>query len=419
MGVSRDILLAGLRQLTAKYKGKGADAITVQMVSGVPAYIMHGKTPKPPDGLPGSITVPDSFGHPVAVSVLWSMAQVGIPLVKPSVNPVPPDRGQGLPGSPDRPVTRHPKPDEKDLDAFMWGGASKIDRRDVAVVYKPSMGDPVITQQEIPTAEVTEIQISVDTTGTWGWWTKPFDVQGCLCCTFYGTPVQVVQYTVPQDYMLTLDGWSFFVYGNYFIGETFNVRFSRDGDTLLEYDEVIVDPANPDAAKKCLFSGSVKQVMNEYLRIDRNQVLTITITPKGLFPFNKGPLDPFCGTICCLLHGHMTALLDNRDGAPRPKDVGRLRDDVTGLQCLDEVTEADVHQMLDWLDGATADASEPVAKSADVEHALPTPSSTADVGETVQKPTKTGNAILTGSVLAAIVAASTLSGQEGGGTPLE
>jgi hypothetical protein len=92
------------------------------------------------------------------------------------------------------------------------------------------------------------------------------------------------------------------------------------------------------------------------MRIDRNQTLTVTITPKGLFPFINDPLDPFCGTIAILLHGHSTALLDNRDGSPRPKDVGGMRDDLVGdatNEALNTITAEDVSSLTSMMDAAT------------------------------------------------------------------
>jgi hypothetical protein len=404
MAVNRDVLRAGLCQLTAKYVGRGVSSITMQMVAGVPAYIMRGPTKAPPQGLPGSITVPDVSGKATAVRILWSPASgQGIDILSPG------------PGT----ITPMPKPNETDLDTLLWRGFTPIERRDVVREFTASPVPQVPTVGAIPAGEGRELQLSLDTTGAWGWWTKPFDAQSCLCCTFYATPVQLFRYVVPQDLALVIDGWSFFVYGNFFVGETFNVRFLRDGETILSYDEVIVDPTNPDPAKKCLFSGSVDQTAHGYLRIDRNQTLTVVATPKGLFPFNNGPADPFCGSICCLLHGHIEALRDNRDGAPRPKDVGRMRDDVNGDGLLNEVTEADVRQLLDWLDDASANAAQPTPEAprdvADpVNTGAPEGSSKSPVDV---ESTSKGNTIVGGSVLIAAAIAATLGGQDG--TPLE
>lgn len=404
MPVSKQVLITALGQLNRKYRGKGGVLdVTVQMMSGSPAFIMHGASPKPPDGLPGRMTVPDEQGRAIALPVLWNQRK-DVPLAVPALRPVAPDaEGASLPMSPDRPVTAKPHSDDIDVDLSMWRGFTPIDRRDVVTEYKPG-SETIATQMKIPGAVVEELRVSVDTTGTWGWWTKSFDVQGCLCCTFYSTPVAVLSFTEQQDWQLTIDGWSFFVYGNFFVGDTFNVRFVRDGDTILEYDEVIVDPTNPDPAKRCLFSGSTDQPMHNYLLIDRNQTLVVYVTVKGLFPFGKGPLDPFCGTICCLLHGHRTALLDNRDGAPRPKDVGALRDNISCTGLLEQVTEGDVHQLLNWMDKATADAAKPDAPIRDIDPSAPVEVSVTDTGKTA------GDRIIEGSVAAAILVAASLSG---------
>lgn len=344
MDVSQKVVLAGLRQLSQKYKGKGVEAVTVQKVNGNIVYLMRGPTKAPPPGLPGRITLPDVRGKQVIIPILWAPTPTGV--------------GADWMYSPDGPVKPAQKPDEEDVDISMWRGFTPIDRRDVATQYFPGPVEKEVTAGPIPETQTQELRISVDTTGEWGWWTKPFDTQACLCCTLYSLPTLIFTYVVPQDYCLFIDAWAFTVDSGLPVGETFNVRFVRDGETLLEYNEVIVDPLNPDPSKRCLFSGSSEQVQHSYLRIDRNQTLNIIITPLGLAPFLKGPNDTYCATICILLHGHLEALLDNRDGAPRPKDVGRLRDDLWGDGALMQVTTEDVAQLLAWLDSSTANTAD-------------------------------------------------------------
>lgn len=321
--MNKKLLLAGLGQLNRKYAGKGVDRVTVQMINGHPAYIMQGSTQEPPPGLPGTIQLAQNLTLPI----IWAYKRsAAVPL-----------------------------PNEQDLDKAMWYGVVPEARRDVATVYMPG-SDTIITQQEIPKTDSVDLQVAVDVTGPLGWWDIALELEGCLCCAYYMLPITLLTYVVPQDRVLYVDSWSFFVYLNAPIGWVFNVRFLRDGETLLSYDEVVVDPTNPDPAKRCLFSGSIEQVMNSYLRIDRNQTLSVVITPKGLFPFLNTPLQSVCGNICVLLHTHATALLDNRDGAPRPKDVGDMRDDLTGDGLLNQVTQDDVDQLMMWLNGATQEA---------------------------------------------------------------
>lgn len=329
MALDKRLLLAGLQQLNQKYAGKGVDRVTVQMINGRPTYIMQGPTQDPPRGLPGTIQLTPSLTLPI----IWAFKRQAL-------------------GS-----TPMPNPSNQDLDKALWYGFTPIDRRDTVTVYQPG-SDTIVTQMKIPQAVVTELQVVADVTGPLGWWDIALELEGCLCCGYYMRPVTLLNYVVPQDRVLYIDGWSFFVYLNVPVGWVFNVRIMRDGDPLIDYDEVVVDPLNPDPAKRCLFSGSIEQVMKSFLRIDRNQTLSVVITPKGLFPFVNNPLQPLCGNICVLMHGHATALLDNRDGAPRPKDVGAMRDDITGNALLDQVTADDVKQLLMWCNAATAETTQ-------------------------------------------------------------
>lgn len=326
MAVDKKLLMAGLQQLTRKYVGKGVDRILMQMVNGRPAYVMQGATQNPPAGLPGKIQLLPNLTLPV----IWTFQRrvPGVPL---------------------------PAPNEQNLNSSMWYGYVNLDRRDSATVYQPG-SDTISTQEPVPTADTTDLQVAVDTTGPLGWWDRTMEVEACLCCSFYNRPVTILTYVVPQDKVLYIDGWSFNMHLNVPVGWVFNVRFLRDGETLLEYDEVAVDPINPDPARRCLFSGSSEQVMKSYLRIDRGQTLNVVVTPRGLYPYVYDPLQSVCGNICVLLHAHSTALLDNRDGAPRPKDVGAMRDDLTGNGLLNQVTQEDVDQLMQWLNGATANA---------------------------------------------------------------
>ena len=332
MAIDKRVLLAGLQQLNRKYVGKNVDRVTLQMVNGKPAYIMQGRTQDPPPGLPGTF----QLGPSLILPIIWAY------------------RAQPLNGTPLAP------PVERDLDREMWAGVPPaIKRRDTVTVFTPGSAPIIPTAVAIPEASVTPLRLVVDATGPLGWWDLPLDIEGCLCCSYYQRPVTVLTYKVPEDRVLYIDGWAFFSYVNVPTGWAFNVRFMRDGDTLLSYDEIVVDPANPDPARRCLFSGSIEQVMQSYLRIDRNQTFSVVLTPKGLFPFVNNPLQALCGNICCLIHSHATALLDNRDGGSRPKDVGAMRDDLSGTGMLAAVTAEDVAQLQAWLDGASANAASP------------------------------------------------------------
>lgn len=333
MAITKQILQAGLRQLNTKYKGVRT---TLQMLNGHPAYLMQGDSLNPPQGLPGKIQVPDQYGKVATLPIIWA-------------------------GQP--PPRKLPTLNERDLDLNLWAGASPLPRRDTMTVYTPGPNEQNPMALAIPTGDTKDMSVAVDVSTAYdhGWWDINFDILSDLCCTYYSQGSILLTYRVPEDRVLWVDFWGFLFYTTALTGWTFNVRFARDGETLLSYDEVIVDPTNPDPGRRCLFSGAPEQVMYAPMRFDRNQVLTVTVTPKGLLPFLNAPLDPFCGDIAILLHGHSTALLDNRDGAPRPKDVGDMRDDLVGDGALDAVTAEDVSSLLYVMNNATNDvATQPV-----------------------------------------------------------
>jgi hypothetical protein len=69
VAITNQILQAGLRQLNTKYRGVRT---TLQMLNGHPAYLMHGDSPNPPQGLPGKIQVPDQCGKLATLPIIWA-----------------------------------------------------------------------------------------------------------------------------------------------------------------------------------------------------------------------------------------------------------------------------------------------------------------------------------------------------------
>jgi hypothetical protein len=389
MAITKKTLLAGLGQLNTKYQKRGVK-VTLQTINGHPAYIMHGDSPTPPPGLPGQMQLPDQSGKDATLPIIWDGMWYGgtaqknlLRSPRPAPNPDSADLATSMwyGGTKSRnltpsvrpvqtaPVTQMPELNERDLDREIWGGGQPMDRRsgadlsrrDVAVEYTPGDPDRTPLAGPIPTTDITELQLSVDvaTYADHGFWDINFDVEADLCCTYYDRPNVLLKFVVPEDRMLFIDGWGFYVIGTYPVGWVFNVRFLRDGETLLSYDEVVTDPTNPDPGKRCLLSGTSDLNMDTVLRLDRNQTFQVIITLKGLYPYISDPLAPMCGIIGVLMHGHQTALLDNRDGTPRPKDVGLMRDDLNGDGCLDDVTAEDVQDLMRYMEGATANAVVP------------------------------------------------------------
>lgn len=328
-----NLMKDGLAHLMALYQRGPVQRITAQRVNGLPAYVMHGLGAAPA-GLPGVVHVGN-----VPVPIYWD-----------GEKPV----HKGI-------VRAQPAPNEK-IHPLWHSPGAKFTPRPIRV-FQPG-SETINTQMDTPKADMKPLQVALDLSSQeHGWWDKPLEMPGIQCASTYGNPYMLLQYVVPQDYCLYIDSWSFFPYCNVPVGWEFNVQLRRDGDPLVSYDEVVVDPLNPDPSLRCLFAGSTNnQTMVTQLRIDRNQTFTVVITPKGLYPFLNGS-STVCGSIGTVVNGHITALLDNRDGWPRPRDVGWLRDDPNGTATLEEVTEEDVAAIQAWVTGASANADPDVSNA--------------------------------------------------------
>ncbi len=136
-------------------------------------------------------------------------------------------------------------------------------------------------------------------------------------------------------------------------GEMYDTRGCVHADAVAQ---MMADNLNPDPGNRAAFSSHVRP-LPLWLRFDRNETISIFITPKGLFPFPKTPADSFCGNICVLLHGWIASLIDNRDGAMRPIDVGRMREG-SGDELASAVSADDMTLLVQWLTdvGATQGA---------------------------------------------------------------
>ena len=322
---TRATFQAALQQLAAKWKGQhGVARLTVQSgSSGLPVFLLHGVGPRPP-AVPNWIILPAASGVAVRVSILWrdlNSGAIGADPAPARVEVFDPQQGARAPLNPFN---------ERDVERAMWSFFTPTTPAPVEVVRPAFHVHPVPTAQQPPPAETEVPQISVDGRlpqyNLPNFWAKPWEPYGCLCCTFYQTPTLLYSFQAPQDYLLIVDGIAFDVPQFMTIGEAFDVTIRRDGENILTFEEVVIDPLNPDPSLRCLFTSTQKP-LPLWIRFDRNQQLTVEITLKGLYPFTtKTSTDTFCGVICALLHGWFGSLMDNRDGAARPIDVGGMRD---------------------------------------------------------------------------------------------
>ena len=350
---TRQILEAGLRQLNAKWMNKGGiTRVLLQTdASGkIPGYYFQGTTETIPADLPGFMIVPGADGRPYKVSVFWRRDTT-----VPQVTEVPSLRPEIFNPSPNGVMPLDPL-SESDVDKAYFFFATPADLNRTVKNYLPAFhAIPQPTNMDPPAAELIESQLHVDMRlpqyDNPNYWTKPFQPNACLCCAWFARPVLVYSFTVPDTYLLVLNGISYDVDVLLPFGTIFHVDILRGGAVAASFEDIVVDPANPDPSKRVAFA-SHETPTPLYVLVDRGETLSVQITVKGTYPFTKTQMDTFCGTICILLQGWLATLMDNRDGAPRPSDVGEMREGV-GNETYSELTEDYVKTLLTWVGAVT------------------------------------------------------------------
>lgn len=332
-GPTQPVLEAALRQLNQKWAGVGGvTRVSLQSDDhGRPLFFFCGPS-EPGAKLPNGMVVPDPMGRPFRVPIRWRREDPLAAVVHKPAPQVDDLRKANLP------ELFNPQPEalgpldplkNEDIDKAYWWFFTPAPDRPLHVVHPAfhAMIDPVLGKDPPPDsiAPIMYFDARLPQYDMPNFWAKPWEPYGCLCCTFYTRPTIVLQYTVPQDYMLVIDGIALNASCPLLPGETFLVEILRDGAMLLAFEEVFIDPANPDPARRWMFTGTGLPIPL-WMRFDRNETVTVRITPLGPFPFAKSPYDTFCCTVCVLMHGWLGSLMDNRDGAARPVDVGGLRD---------------------------------------------------------------------------------------------
>lgn len=350
---TKHILEAGLVQLNNKWTGKnGITKVLLQTdPSGkIPGYYFQGTTVTMPADLPGRMVVPDADGRPYSVAVFWRR-DVKIPQVSGVQSPNPeifnPSGNARLP--------LDPLADE-DIDKAMWFFATPANlNRSVENILPSFHAIPQPTNMAPPSAEEINTQLHIDMRlpqyDNPNFWSKPFQPNACMCCAYYARPITVYSYVVPDTYLLRLTGISYDISSLLPFGTVFQVDILRGGSIAASFEEIVVDPANADPSKRVAFA-SHETPSPLFVLVDRGETLSIQLTVKGPYPFTKNEQDTFCGTICLLLQGWIATIMDNRDGAPRPSDVGEMRAGV-GNETYADLTEDYVKTLLTWVSAVT------------------------------------------------------------------
>lgn len=347
------ILQKGLQQLNAKWKGQhGISRVVLQSdPSGkLPAYYFQGTSAQMPAQIPNCMIVPGEDQRPYKVPVFWRH-EAPIPQEQP-VNHLRPEifNSSGHARLPLDPLSN------EDIDKAYWFFATPPTLDRSVKNYAPAFhAIPVPTNMAPPSAEERDAQMHVSMRlpqyDNPNFWAKPFEPNACICCAWFARPTIVYNFQVPDTYMVILKGISFDITTDFPQGTIFQVEILRGGSVAASFEEIVVDPLNPDPSKRCAFS-SHDQPSPLFVLADRGESLTVVITVKGLYPFTRTEQETFCGTICILLQGWLASIMDNRDGAPRPSDVGDMRSGV-GNETYGDITENYIETLMAWINATT------------------------------------------------------------------
>lgn len=349
---SKEIMQAGLRQLNVKWMGRNGITRVIMQTdpNGLPSYHFIGPSATQPAGLPAWMIVPGEGNRPFKIPVFYRQDAPA-----PANQPIPSDKPEIFNSKANAKLPLDPLSDE-DVDRAYWFFATPADLNRSVKNYLPAFhAIPQPTNMSPPAADEMDTQFHIDMRlpqyDNENFWSKPFEPGACLCCTWYMRPTLIYNFQVPDTYLVRLDGISYDIPTDLPFGTIFQVDILRGGGVVASFEEIVVDPLNVNPGLRVAFASHPSPTPI-HLIVDRGETLGVQITVKGPFPFTKTSQDTFCGTICILLHGWMASLMDNRDGAPRPSDVGEMRDGV-GNETIGEVTTDDLRDLLTWVSSVT------------------------------------------------------------------
>jgi len=160
-------------------------------------------------------------------------------------------------------------------------------------------------------------------------WNQPtfmslaFDKEtGFVNVPFYETPVPLFQYQTDPATTLRITGVSYEV--------TCQVQYSifvwsiyRSGDLLSQWEDCLVNPAAPNPANRWALGGHLYPIPF-FGRLDRNDLLTATVTARGVEPLVHTNADlAMCAARICFT-GWVAKVEDERDGKSRAAEFGAL-----------------------------------------------------------------------------------------------
>ncbi len=317
-----------LREVQAKWMLKNVvtDAAIGEDTNGDTVLVIGGPGAQPPKGLPKGVVLPVG-----KIPTVWRQSS--------------PNGGfAAFPmASSGESVKKLAPLANEDIDRAYWHFFTPVDRRQIEISIPNSEVPRVGSLEALPPIDGVDTQIHfpmrLPQYDVPEFWSKPFEMQGCTCCSFYERWFNLYSFAVPDDHMLIIDGVSVSLTG-VGIGEIVEVQMLRDGETAVTFEDMLADPAAADPAHQMAFSGYVDYIPM-HLNVDRSRMLTVRVKLRGTYPFSKTMNDTFGGTVCVLVHGWLASLMDSRDDAPRPISLGIVNDvalgDMDGFRAIEDL----------------------------------------------------------------------------------
>lgn len=151
------------------------------------------------------------------------------------------------------------------------------------------------------------------------YWARPFDQRGELCVTWYERWYTVLEYTVPQNFVLRLEGLAFEA-PCLADGEIIEVAVWRSGALVTRFEEFVANSAAANPAERMAFSGHVRPVPVPAV-FDSNNTLRVDMRARGPYPFAKTENDQLCCTLGAYASGWLGDTMRSTLGGLRASDA--------------------------------------------------------------------------------------------------
>jgi hypothetical protein len=300
------------------------------------AVIVSGPSPAAPPGITAVITINIGDRAPAMLPVFWRTVPAAAPRQLPYAEVKAPNRA----------------------NEAMWAGVPPVVDRPFRVVQPIDTAPGIAAAKSMPKARLHAYQFFLPArTMELPFFSKPFNLRACICCNNLNVDQPVLTYAVKSDEQLIVQSVSYDVY-NVPVSNQFRFRVNVSGQTLTQWDDIVVDLANGPSHQFAL-SGHLNPLpVPAY--IEHDSVFTLSAKLLGPYPFASDPSYATTAQICISVQGVLVTINDARQGVPRPADLGDLNDVAQGFKdIVPTVTEAEIDAVQTVLDQAEYEVEHP------------------------------------------------------------